>query len=186
MPEIGEIRACRKRLGLTQAELSRASSVSQSLIAKIESGRIIPSYEKARKIFEALQKVKDKKSAMARDIMSTSVRHVKENDTARKAIATMEKYGFSQLPVLSEGKCVGAITERCALSALRKLGTEKFNSLKISEIMEEPPPVVSEQATFPMLAGILNHTQALLVSRRGKIVGIITKTNILKSALGKK
>lgn len=186
MPSIKEIRACRKNLGLTQAELSESSSVSQSLIAKIESGKIMPSYEKARKIFAALHQAQEKKSITARDIMSRKLKHVKENDTAKKAVATMEKHGFSQLPVLSEGKCVGAVTEHCALSGLRKLGLEKFNSLKVSEIMEEALPVVSEQASFPMLAGMLDHTQALLVSHRGKIVGIITKTNILKSTLRKR
>ncbi len=186
IPSIKEIRACRKHLGLTQAELSRMSSVSQSLIAKIESGKIMPGYEKARKIFVALHEVREKKSQTARDIMSKKIKYLKEDDTLKKAISTMEKYGFSQLPVLNEGKCVGVITEHCALSTLKKFEPQKIGFLKASEIMEEALPIISEKTSVPMLAGMLDYSQALLVSRRGKIVGIITKTNILKSALGKR
>lgn len=183
LPEIAEIKAYRKRLGLTQTELSRLCGVSQSLIAKSESGKIVPSYDKAKKIFEALEQASKKESLRARDIMSRRVKFVKESDSARKAISLMEKNGFSQLPVIKREKCIGVVTERGALSALRELGPKEFNSAKTSEIMEEPLPIVSENALFPLLTGILNHEQALLVSRKGKIVGIITKSDLLKSAL---
>jgi len=39
----------RKRLGLSQRELARISGVSQSLISKIERGKINPSYEAVRR-----------------------------------------------------------------------------------------------------------------------------------------
>ena len=56
MDDLSELRILRKKIGLTQSELAKQASVSQSLIAKIESKKIDPSYTNAKKIFETLQK----------------------------------------------------------------------------------------------------------------------------------
>ena len=185
MPDVSEIRRMRKNLGITQNELAKESGVSQSLIAKIESGKIVPSYKKARRLFETLERAEKKESASAKEIMSKKPGFVKETDSAKKAVSAMEKNGFSQLPVITNSQCVGVVTERGALSALRKMGSE-FEKARVGEIMDPPLTIVSETAAFPLLAGILNHEQAILVSSKGKIVGIITKSDLLKSALGKK
>ena len=52
--ELEEIKKIRKKLELTQTELADRAGVSQSLIAKIEAGRIDPTYSKTKKIFAAL------------------------------------------------------------------------------------------------------------------------------------
>ena len=48
--EITEIKLIRKKLGITQADLSKQAGVSQSLIAKIESERIIKNKEQNEKL----------------------------------------------------------------------------------------------------------------------------------------
>ena len=53
--ELEEIKKIRKKLGMTQTELANRAGVSQSLIAKIESARIDPTYTKTQKIFAALR-----------------------------------------------------------------------------------------------------------------------------------
>ncbi|MEM2079059.1 MAG: helix-turn-helix domain-containing protein, partial [Nitrososphaerota archaeon] len=53
----------RRRLGLTQRELAKISGVSQSLISKIECGRISPSYEAVRRILQALEMVRAERDA---------------------------------------------------------------------------------------------------------------------------
>lgn len=185
LPEIAEIKLCRKSLNLTQKKLSELSGVSQSLIAKIESGKIVPGYNKAKRIFESLEEAGKKKRPKAKHIMSKKLVSVGAEEKAKKAVSLMEKKGYSQLPVMKKNKCIGVITEQGALSALRELGTKKFNSLKVGEIMGEPLPIFSEQTPFRVLAGILNHESAVLVSRKGKVVGIITKANLLKNAVAK-
>ncbi|MEM0360693.1 MAG: CBS domain-containing protein, partial [Candidatus Diapherotrites archaeon] len=117
-------------------------------------------------------------------IMSRKVKSISFNESARKAVEIMEKNGFSQIPVVKRGQCVGIITESGALSAIREKGSQ-FNLLKASDIMGEPLPVVNSHTVFPVLAGILNHEQAVLVAERGKIAGIITKSDLLKKALEK-
>ena len=52
--DIEKIQEIRKKLNLTQTELSKLAGVSQSLIAKLESGHIDPAYSKVKAIFEAL------------------------------------------------------------------------------------------------------------------------------------
>ncbi len=182
LPDIGEIKTYRKKLGLTQSGLSELSGVSQSLIAKMESGKITPSYDKAKSLFEALENIGQKKQARALGLMSKKLRCVKETDSAKKAISLMDHQGFSQVPVMKGEKCVGTLSESRALSVLSEAG-KKFAKLKVADIMEEPLPIVNEQTLFPVLAGILSHENAVLVSKKGKITGIITKSDLLKNAL---
>ena len=56
--ELEEIKKIRKSLGLTQAELAKRADVSQSIIAKIESGSIDPTLSKAKKIFGIYKQLK--------------------------------------------------------------------------------------------------------------------------------
>jgi len=60
LPSLDEIAKKRKMLGLTQKELARMAGVSQSSIAKIESGKIDPSYNKVKAIFDVLERMETK------------------------------------------------------------------------------------------------------------------------------
>ncbi len=54
LPSVEEIAKRRRILGLTQKELSQMAMVSQSFVAKLESGSMNPSYANVKKILEAL------------------------------------------------------------------------------------------------------------------------------------
>ncbi|MBI2647565.1 helix-turn-helix domain-containing protein, partial [Candidatus Woesearchaeota archaeon] len=58
--ELVEVKKIRKKLELTQTQLANRAGVSQSLIAKVESGRIDPTYSKTKKIFSALSELEKK------------------------------------------------------------------------------------------------------------------------------
>ncbi len=55
IPSPEEIRRYRISLGLTQSELARRAKVSQSLIARIESGEIDPRVSTLKKILNCLR-----------------------------------------------------------------------------------------------------------------------------------
>ncbi len=57
LPPIEEIANKRRLLGLKQAQLAKAAGVSQSLIAKLESGKIDSSYMKVKTIFDTLERL---------------------------------------------------------------------------------------------------------------------------------
>ncbi|MBS3101752.1 helix-turn-helix domain-containing protein [Candidatus Woesearchaeota archaeon] len=71
--ELEEIRKIRKKLGMTQTELANRAGVSQSLIAKIESGRIDPTYTKTKKIFAALSELEKKEEVKAEQLMASRI-----------------------------------------------------------------------------------------------------------------
>jgi len=55
LPNGGIFKKLRQQRGLTQAEVARMAALSQSLIARVESGGIDPKLSTARKILYALQ-----------------------------------------------------------------------------------------------------------------------------------
>ena len=175
MNEIREIGIIRKKLGLTQTELAQKSGVSQSLIAKIESGKLDPTYSKTKKIFETLNLLSQEKSLKARDIMNRKVVSVQPLKKLDSVIRVMRKYGISQLPVMEGNRVAGLVTE----SLLLKQIMEKGPSGTVGEVMETAPPIVSEKTDMGAVVGLLRHFPLVLVMEKGTLRGLITKSDIL-------
>ncbi len=186
LPELSEIKKVRKRLGLNQTQLAALAGVSQSLIAKTESGKIIPSYEKAKRIFNSLELLGNRQTAKAKDIMTRSVKFVSENDPVSKAIRIMEKNGFSQLAVIKNQRSVGTISEHTIITVFGKGCSKDPKKTLVKEIMEDSMPVVSEETPASLLSSMLEFEPALLIAKKGRIVGIITKSNLLEALMESK
>ena len=77
------IKQMRRNLDLTQTELAKLADVSQSLIAKIERGKIEPSYAIARKIFAVLEEQisHKQKNIIGKNICSKELVSIKSNDS---------------------------------------------------------------------------------------------------------
>ena len=90
--ELTGIKQMRQNLDLTQQELAKLSGVSQSLIAKIERGKIEPSYSIAKRIFATLDEriSKKQKKIVAKNICSKELVFTKSNDSIAKAINLMK------------------------------------------------------------------------------------------------
>ena len=97
--EIQEIKAIRKKLGLTQLELAKQSNVSQSLITKIEAGTLDPTYSKVQQIFEVLNSLFKTKEKKAKDIMNKKLIGIKPDTEIPNIIQEMRKHSISQMPV---------------------------------------------------------------------------------------
>lgn len=182
LPELKEIKRKRKAMNLTQTQLAKLSGISQSLIAKIESGNVVPSYEKGKQLIDLLAELSSHEEKKAEEIMTENILFVKETDCIKKAIELMEKHGLSQLPVLRTEKNVGLISEK---TLVEKLSSGKINIHKdtVKEIIEEPLPVIGARTSTKMVSGMLTHVPAVLISKKGKIRGIITKSDLLKAML---
>jgi len=178
--EISEIKKIRKKLGLTQFDLARKSGVSQSLIAKIEAGRIDPSFSNTKKIFAALDELTKKEELTAKDIMNKKIISVNANENVSAAIRTMKKHGFSQMPVEERGKIVGLISER---SLLEIINTPKAE-LRVKEIMEECPPIITPETRLEVISNLLKHFSIVLVAKKGEYKGLISKTDLLEKIYG--
>jgi len=169
----------RKRLGLSQRELARMSGVSQSLISKIERGRINPSYEAVRRILQALEMARAERGAklLAKDICTRDVICVEASDPLSKAINLMRRHGISQLPVLRNGILIGSISES---SIMRKLERIRSTEVPVGEIMDEAFPMIPEEASLSLVRQLLQEYPAVLLQRDGRITGIVTKADLFK------
>jgi len=168
----------RRMLNLTQAELAKNAGVSQSMIAKIEAGELSPSYEKATAIFEALDSMEKEKALKARDIMHRKVFTIKASDQIDTAIQLMKQKGLSQLPVFDKGHLVGLVSEKTIVD---NLVIPDLGSKRVSTIMEEAPPTISEDAPVKIISELLKYSQIAVVYRKAEMVGVITKADLLKT-----
>ena len=76
---------------------------------------------------------------------------------------------------------VGNISERGILELLRKGSTmEQLGMMVISDVMGESYPVVTDSTPISSVTSLMGSSGAVLVSRKGKIVGMITNADILK------
>lgn len=181
LPSLDEIAKRRKLLGLTQKQLAKIAGVSQSFIAKVESGKIDPSYSKVKAIFDVLERIEAGENYTAREIYHEGVIGVEKSDKVAKAISLMMEHGFSQLPVFDNGKCVGCVSEKTILSQVTAAkDLSKVSQKLVEEIMEEAPPQIDENAPIPLISNLLRFYPAILVTRKGKIIGIITKADLFK------
>jgi len=76
---------------------------------------------------------------------------------------------------------VGGISEKTVLNqVLAGKDFSLISTLSVEEVMEEAFPQVSEDAPLSLISNILQVYSAVLVSQKGKIVGIITKADLLR------
>ena len=173
------IREQRQRHGLTQHQLARAAGVSQSLVAKVESGQVDAAYSKVKRIMEALEHVSLGKEKTAREIMHAGIEAATPSQTLHSAAAEMRKKSISQMPVVESGRLVGGLTEEALLECFSS--GRKLEDMRVSEAMGEPFPSVLPSTPVSSVASLLRYHIAVLVSDKGKLAGIITKADILKS-----
>ena len=173
--ELSEIKKIRKGLGLTQTDLAKKANVSQSLIAKIESGKIDPTFTKTKRIFETLNFLEKKEEVKAEELMNKKIISVAPNDDVNESINKMKKFGISQMPVIEGHNVVGLVSESTLLNALMNRKDKKT----ASDIMDESPPIVSKTASIQVISNLLRHYPMVLVSDSGKLVGLITKADLL-------
>jgi len=183
MYELTDLKGMRKVLGLTQAELAKLSGVSQSLIAKIEAGKVDPSYTRTKKIFEILESFEKKAGRCAKDIMEADLITTDFDAAVSDAVKIMHAKAISQLPILRSGEVVGSLSEKNLVEKIASGdGVEDILIKRVDEIMDDPFPTVSEDTPLELVAKMLNYYGAVLVLSSGKPAGIITRSDLLKKS----
>jgi len=181
LPGLDEIPRRRKLLSMSQKQLANFAGVSQSMIAKIENRNISPSYTKTKAIFDTLESLERRNETKAKDICHGKVVSVQSHEPVSRAVHLMRETGFSQLPVLNEGQVVGSVTEKTILQKLVSSPKPDHVAKKeIETIMDDAFPTVNEFTPVSMVSTLLQYEPAVLVSRRGHVLGIVTKADLLK------
>jgi len=181
LPRIDSIKQIRLKIGITQKKLATMTGVSTSMINQIESGRSQPSYETAKKIFESLSKLEGESSShTAGDFCSTDIVKLKPANTLHDAIKKMHQLSISQIPIFNNSDVVGMISEDGIVKHLAELGETELKKAKLANTMESVPPIVDWNTPANVLVPLIRYSKCILVSKKSKIIGIITASDTLK------
>ena len=132
---------------------------------------------------EVIEKIFDKLNSLmlgafiAGKIMTYPPRFMEYNRTVEEANETMTRFGINVLPVLKKDKLVGIISRQTAQRAFH----HHLQQRNIEDFMITDFETVAYNATFEKVRKIIiDEKQKLLpVLKKGKLVGVITRTNIL-------
>lgn len=172
-----QMKKIRRQLGLTQHAFAKQAGISQSMVAKIESGRLDPTYSKVQQIERALQTLTHHEEKKAGAVMTTRVMSVHPEDKVARALEIMKKYAISQVPVMKGEKVMGILYE----SSFLKKNFDELPRLRVKEVMEEPPPFVGVQTPLSVVRQMLQWYSCVLVVEKGKLTGIVTRADVIKS-----
>jgi cystathionine beta-synthase len=101
----------------------------------------------------------------------------------RQALTLMNTWGVSQIPVLENGQSVGGLIEGTLMT--KALAQPALLDRPVSEVMDPPFPEV--EATTPtdrVGAMLTRENPAALVRKDGKLVGIVSRYDVLQQLIG--
>jgi len=94
-----------------------------------------------------------------------------------EALRLMNDNGLSQIPIIDDGNSVGSLREGRLMAKL--LNNRELLQAPVSEVMDAPFPVVNETVEAERATKYLKHSPAILVEEYGRIVGIITRHDVI-------
>ena len=101
----------------------------------------------------------------------------------RQALNLMSTYGVSQIPVLENGECVGGLIEGTLMT--RALAQPALLDRPVREVMEQPFPEVTADAPADRVGAMLSReSPATLVRKGGKLIGIVSRYDVLQQLIG--
>ena len=167
------LKKMRIEAGLTQSQLAKMIGVSQAHIAKIEREKVDPRLSTVNRILQILAGGQGKKCG---EIMSRGVLTANPNDKINKVSEVMMRHAVSQLPVVDRDRIIGMITEEGIVRNLKPNIADET----VEKIMEPPLPSVPEDTDLDAIRPLLETHPGVLVTTKGKLAGIITRSDLLK------
>jgi len=101
-----------------------------------------------------------------------------QNSYVKDALKLMNEFNISQLPIIDDNKSVGSVRESKLLSMVLD-DSESVNAL-ISDVMDDPFPVIDENNTLDSASKTLRDSPAAIVQDRGNLVSVITRFDIIE------
>ncbi len=167
------LRRLRQKAGLTQRQLSKLVGVSQAHISKIEGQNVDPRLSTVNKILAVLTEGKGKK---CHEVMTKNVLFVTPQDKVLKVSQVMMRNAISQIPVIDDGRVVGTVTEE---GIVRNLSSTIADE-KVAGVTQAPLPSVPHDTDLSLIRPLLEEHPGVLIVEKDEIVGIITRSDLLK------
>lgn len=178
IPTPEELKARREMLGIRQAELAELAGISQSMVARIESGSVDPRVSTLEKIVRVLNEAR-KPRITAAQVMHSPVLFVEAGDPLTRAVEIMDARNISQLPVIESGVPVGCISESAIVSAIEDRSGSHGHELMVKQVLEPGFPTVPPGMDIETVVKILQKHHAVLVMEEGRVQGVITKHDLI-------
>lgn len=180
MFDITQLKRIRQQLDLTQTAFARQAGVSQSLITKIESGKLDPKYSTVRRIEETIARLERGTQRTITEVMHHGIAAATMKEPLPHLIKRMRSLGISQVPVMDGTHVAGLITEQDILEAIAK-GNPIMN-LRAQDIMQDAPPILPANTPLSVAIRLLEHVSIVLVRGEKGIAGVVTRSDMLKVA----
>jgi cystathionine beta-synthase len=101
----------------------------------------------------------------------------------RQALNLMTTYGVSQIPVVENGESVGGLIEGTLMT--RALAQPSLLDRPVREVMEQPFPEVDASTAADRVGAMLTReSPATLVRKDGKLIGIVSRYDVLQQLIG--
>lgn len=120
-----------------------------------------------------------------RDWMTTPVVTIQENASLSSAWNLMEKHRIRRLPVLAEGRLVGILTRSDIESYLGRTDKRDPRAIPVNKAMTPNPQTIESGETLEGAAVAMTSRRisGLPVVEKGRVVGMITETNIFRALI---
>lgn len=121
-------------------------------------------------------------SRLVNDFMTKPVKVVSPNTSAEETLKIMLRYGHSGLPVVDNGKITGIISR----SDIARINEDSLAQRPVSAYMSRNPIVISPETSMREAEKIMVEREIgrLPVLFENKIVGILTRTDLLRALYG--
>ncbi|MBU0756823.1 MAG: CBS domain-containing protein [Nanoarchaeota archaeon] len=112
--------------------------------------------------------------------MSKPLLSIKRDQPIKEVVRIMDEKNIGVLPVVENHKAVGIITERDIIRKVVSKGLDISNT-EVDAIMTKNPVCVKHTASLLELTKLMseNNFRRLLVTKDGKLVGLITAKDII-------
>jgi predicted transcriptional regulator len=105
---------------------------------------------------------------------------MKPSNTLHDAIKKMHELSISQIPVFDGKEIVGVVSEDGIVKHLADVGEAELKNAKLADTMDPVPPIVDFETPANVLVPLIRYSKCILVTKKSKIVGIITASDTLK------
>ncbi len=115
---------------------------------------------------------------VARDLMSFPVKTVEATESIERAGERLTRYNINVLPVMEAGQVVGLISRQ----VIEKASFHGFKEAAVRDYMSSEFSTVHPRTTLSKVQGLIvgNNQRFLPVVERNKLVGAITRTDLLR------
>lgn len=171
---IDELRQQRIQAGFSQSELALEIGVSQSYIARMESGDLDPKYSIVCKIVEVVSGLS---SIVCSEIMNSAPQTIDGRQTVAIAKRAMDQSGKNVLIVLRGARVVGCLTYG---DILRNEHLD-FEQISVEAILNPLGiPIVDENSPIIAIVPLLKTYRVIAVQKQGRFSGTIARDEIIK------